>query len=336
MDTRPIALKDIVFDEGTQVRAAINQDVVAEYAGRMATGETFPAIVLFNDGNRYYLADGFHRVMAAHRNEWMSIRAEVRAGTKTDALWFALGANKANGQRMTTADKRHAILLAIKTWPDKGPTLIAEQIGCTDRWVREIRSEVTSDLPEKTIGKDGKSYSASHSTARHPKADEVEAALKAGERIHDISKSTGVSTRTVTAIGKAAGIDRGPDKSKASVAQRRKDVSAMAARGFTTRQIAQHIGIAATGVAKIAKQEGIVIHADRVVGKTVRHDANRIVEQMAMDAENLTADVDLIDFEEIDVEKLGGWIQSFKQSQKALGEFVKRLIKEQSKHGKAA
>ena len=41
---------------------------------------------------------------------------------QSDALWFALGANKTQGQRLSPADKKHAILLALKAWPDKsGP-----------------------------------------------------------------------------------------------------------------------------------------------------------------------------------------------------------------------
>ncbi len=69
-------------------------------------------------------------------------------------------ANTANAFQLTKADKRHAILLALQTWPDKGPSVIAAQLGCTDRWAREVRSEVSSDLPDRTTGKDGKSYLA--------------------------------------------------------------------------------------------------------------------------------------------------------------------------------
>lgn len=337
---KTVRLNEIAFDAGTQVRAEINQDVVAEYAGRQATGETFPPIVLFHDGATYYLADGFHRVMAAHRNEWMSIRADVKAGTKTDALWFALGANKANGQRLTSADKKHAILLALKTWPDRSINQIAEQIGVNQRYASEVKSQVsaTTNLPDRVTGKDGKSYPSSRpeSAARHPKAEEVESALRAGEKVTAIAKAVGIAPKTVTAIGKAAGIERGPDRSKAAVEQRRKDIADMARRGFTTRQISQHIGVSEPGVAQIAKDSSIVIHADRVVGKIKRHNSTRIVEQMVMDAENLTADVSLIEFGDLDKSKIGTWVESLKHSQRDLGDFVKRLIKEQSKHGQAA
>src|SRR5688500_13986666 len=95
-----VALHSIRTDAGTQVRAAINEDVVAEYADLMAGGVAFPPVVIFHDGSAAYLADGFHRVLAARRIGAASIVADVRAGTTTDALWYALGANNTNGQRL--------------------------------------------------------------------------------------------------------------------------------------------------------------------------------------------------------------------------------------------
>lgn len=128
---KSIRLADIVVDAGTQVRVAISEDVVSDYAEQMGNGIEFPAVVLFHDGNHYYLGDGFHRVMAARRAGWIDIGAEVRQGTQQDALWFALGANRENGQRLTAADKRHAIALALAAWPDRSMHQIADQIGCT-------------------------------------------------------------------------------------------------------------------------------------------------------------------------------------------------------------
>lgn len=129
---------------------------------RRTVAATFPPVVLFHDGTRYYLADGFHRFMAAQRNGSIDITADVRAGTKDDALWFALGANKKNGKRLTSTDLQHAIRLAFKTWPDKSTTMIAEQVGCTQRYVSTIHEQVrtTSNLADRVTGKDGKSYPA--------------------------------------------------------------------------------------------------------------------------------------------------------------------------------
>lgn len=103
----------------------------------------------------------------------------------------------------------------------------------------------------------------------------------------------------------------------------------MAARGFTTRQIAATLDITEPRIAEIAKAEGIVIHADRVMGKTKRIDPNRVIEQMAFQAASITADVDLIDFAAIDRARLPEWLSSLKSSRDQLGAFIRRLMKEQ-------
>lgn len=160
--TKIIAIKSIVIDGGTQARAAINEEVVTEYAERMAQGDKFPPVIVFHDGSRYHLADGFHRTLAAARNKQASIESDVRQGTLDDAVWFALGANRNNGQRLTRADVRHAVELALKRWPDKTQAAIAEQVGCVQQFVSRVQNELTTSgkltPPSTRKGADGKEY----------------------------------------------------------------------------------------------------------------------------------------------------------------------------------
>jgi hypothetical protein len=297
-----VRLDAIAFDAGTQIREAIDQAVVADYAEAMTDGARFPPVVLFHDGNQHYLADGFHRFMAAQRLQWRHIDALVNPGTKEDALWFALGANREHGMRMSGADKRHAIVLAYKAWSDKGTSEIAKQIGCSDRWVRMIRSEVTSELPEKTPGKDGKNYPTSK--PRQP------------ERV------------TPDRAGKL-------DTTKAGIAERKEQMRQLAADGHISRQIASVVGMSEESCRNTLRESGIDVPADRVVGKAKRHDSNRIVAQMVSDAENLAADVKLIDFSSLDRSRLMEWLRSLNESRDKFGAFIRRLMKEQQKHGEA-
>ena len=55
-----------------------------------------------------------------------------------------------------------------------------------------------------------------------------------------------------------------------------------------------------------------------------------------MDAENLTADVHLIDFSALDRAQIADWLDSLTQSRVKLGAFIKRLTQEQKQHGEAA
>ena len=189
-----VNLDAIVFDAGTQVRAAISESVVTDYAERMAEGDEFPPIVVFHDGTHFVLGDGFHRALAAKRNGATTIRATVKNGTKVDAIWFAFAVNRANGHRFTPADKKYAVLLALKTWPDKSQNQIAQQIGCDQAYVSRLKAEVMTShtLPDRVTGKDGKSY-----PARRPAPTSASHDAKVSKPADDRSEhqSSGVATR---------------------------------------------------------------------------------------------------------------------------------------------
>jgi hypothetical protein len=329
-----VRLDSIAFDAGTQIRAAIDQQVVSDYAEAMTNGAVFPPIVLFHDGNQHYLADGFHRFMAAQRIQAVDIPADVRAGTKDDALWFALGANKTNGKRLTDGDKRHAITLALQTWPDRSGARIAEQVGCSSMYVSTIKSglSTTLDLPKRVTGRDGISYPASPS-ARDATRMEAAALLKAGRSVEDVRKETGIGRDALMEIRHNLGLSM--DKSKSAVKDRSDKMRTMAAGGHTSRQIAATLGLSEEGCRRTLKREGIDVPADRAVGHIKRHDSNRIVEQIVADAENLTEGVNLVDFADLDRTQLADWVQSLQASRDKLGAFIRKLTKEQQ-HGEAA
>jgi ParB-like chromosome segregation protein Spo0J len=112
----------------------------------MTNGATFPPIVLFHDGNQHYLADGFHRFMAAQRLAFKDIDADVQPGTKEDALWFALGANRTNGNASPTRTKaRHRPRIADMAGYEHNE--IAEQLGCSSStYVSAVKGQVTRRL----------------------------------------------------------------------------------------------------------------------------------------------------------------------------------------------
>lgn len=331
-----IRLADVAFDAGTQIRSAIDQQVVADYAEAMTAGATFPPIVLFHDGNAHYLADGFHRFMAAQRIEWREIDADVRAGTKEDALWFALGANKTNGKRLSDQDKKHAIVLAIKTWPTKSMNEIAEQVGCSRKWVQDVRDQVatTSLLPASVTGRDGKVYPAK----RGPQIDQrqqIEELLRAGVEARRICKRLGVSPNTIAGVRRGLG-GRGIDLTAEGVKDRRDRMRQMAQEGHTSIQIADELGLSIGGCRDILQKASIDVPADKVTRNSKRHDANRILERIVMDAENLTEGVNLIDFADVHRDRIAEWLKSLSESRDKLGALIRRLMKEQQKHGEAA
>ena len=95
------------LDLSLQTRAGTDVDTINNYAEAMADGASFPDVTVFTDGKHYWLADGFHRVMAAKQNGKTTVAADVRKGTEDDAVVFGGTANNKQGKRPTRADVQH-------------------------------------------------------------------------------------------------------------------------------------------------------------------------------------------------------------------------------------
>jgi hypothetical protein len=160
--TKKLKLSEIVTDAGTQVRAGLNEATVADYAEALADGAKFPPVIVFHDGSLYIAADGFHRIHAAVRNGATHIECDVRKGSKLDALKFALGCNAHHGLRRTNADKRHAVGMALREFPNLSDRALAEMCIVSDHFIGDIRRESGAKRshlpPPPRIGKDGKTY----------------------------------------------------------------------------------------------------------------------------------------------------------------------------------
>lgn len=164
MQAEELYLDKIDIYGGTQARVATNDEAISSYADAMLEGSQFPPITVFYDGAKYWLADGFHRFLAAQRNVTPQILAEVHTGSRTDALKYALGANATNGIYRSNADKRNAVEIALEEWPNMSNTVISELCKVSDELVRRCRREMEKlerIEPQKQVtGKDGKQYPA--------------------------------------------------------------------------------------------------------------------------------------------------------------------------------
>lgn len=129
--------------EGMQTRVCLNRDVVKEYAEATTTGgATFPPIVVFRDElKNLWIGDGIHRLEAAKSTGQKTIAADLRDGSKGDALRFALKSNGTHGLRRTNADKAHAVKMAYESRMELGlpdvpaANLIAEIVGVSNHFV---------------------------------------------------------------------------------------------------------------------------------------------------------------------------------------------------------
>jgi hypothetical protein len=92
----------------------LKSSVVADYADAMAAGRVLPPIVVFWDGETYWLADGWHRCAAATGAGVSAIDCNVLKGGEREARLYACGANVENGLRRTVDDERAVVLMLLR------------------------------------------------------------------------------------------------------------------------------------------------------------------------------------------------------------------------------
>lgn len=116
MKTLTLACDNIIATSATQVRVKLNEDKIKEYQEDIENGAIMPALDVFAEkgSEAYYLADGFHRLLAYINAGREFVECDVHEGGLHDALVYALGANTAHGLRRTNADKVNAVRLALK------------------------------------------------------------------------------------------------------------------------------------------------------------------------------------------------------------------------------
>lgn len=146
---------DQLHPDSVQPREQMDLGAIADYSAAMLLGEEgqlvdlrgddWAPIVVYRDAEgKLWLADGFHRVRAARQAGHQGMQALVFAGTKSDALLHAVGANVRNGVRITNADKRRAVglLLDDARLSAKTDTEIAALCCVSQPFVSKLRGEL--------------------------------------------------------------------------------------------------------------------------------------------------------------------------------------------------
>jgi hypothetical protein len=153
-----LKIADVVVDERLQFRVVqIDKEVVREYVESLEAGAVFPPVVVFYDGRRYYLADGFHRIAAYKERSASTVEARVEQGTLRDAQLYAMRANVAHGLRATKADKRNAVafMLQDEEWRNWSNREIGRQCGVDGKTVQSVRVEIGAVSTVRTVSRGG-------------------------------------------------------------------------------------------------------------------------------------------------------------------------------------
>jgi hypothetical protein len=211
-----IPIASITINESEQVRAVgTDEEVAADYAEALGRGCVLPPVVVFDDGDKRYLADGFHTYEAHVLAGRSKIEAEVRKGTRRDALYFSCGANANHGKRRTNLDKRSVVEIMLRDpeWSKMSDNAIGKHCSVDHKTVAKLRSELTSDLgfpkSEVSSDRDGRTIDTSN-IGRAKQPDRAELTV----RREQSAMRTGRDGRTIN----TANIGRGrqPDDAVAN------------------------------------------------------------------------------------------------------------------------
>ena len=157
-----LSVDKIKCSKDVQPRVETDSNTVKEYAERIEAGDKLPPVVVYFDGEIYWLAEGFHRLAAYKKLGRKQIECIVIDGTKADAQWAALQSNKDHGKRRTNEDKARAVKMALAhpEGKDLSSRQIADLVGVSPAMVDKYRpkDEPTANgvQSRKRKGRDGR------------------------------------------------------------------------------------------------------------------------------------------------------------------------------------
>lgn len=140
-----------------------------------------PPCILYDQ--RLWLADGFHRWHAHKVLGAEAISAEVRDGSRRDALLFSLAANSAHGLQRGATDYRRAYDIACRNGlvDPTDSDGVARLLHCSGRWA--------SDLTERA-----------RAAAKAARDAEIIRLKDEGRTHREVAREVGVAPQTVTDV----------------------------------------------------------------------------------------------------------------------------------------
>lgn len=199
MVTKKIDINRIAVKDEIQQRIGLNEDCTNEYAEEIRNGANFPPLIVYDDGEKLLLADGFHRLAANLQAGVETVEATIYKGTEREATLHAVAANAAHGLRRTNADKKVAVttLLKDEEWGKWSDGQIAKNCRVSQPFVSKIRNELTQNGYEWSSTRkcaDGREMETSNIGAKSPDdtppGDDMSASGTEAEHTDDEERET--------------------------------------------------------------------------------------------------------------------------------------------------
>ena len=197
-----ILLSKLSLETNSQARVSTDEDTVAAYtevikSTRAWTMSDREKMVLFFDGETYFVGDGWHRLLAAGRAGKKSLPEtafDIRDGDAVDAMLYGMTAADTHGLRMTQKDKRRCVVYLL----DNGvrgvkqtQVQIAELAGVNVRTVKRIvkeRRDALSDDDDDDPGSSGEDDPSGEEDDNNGDIDPVD---EAKGSLHRMSETIG-------------------------------------------------------------------------------------------------------------------------------------------------
>ena len=200
----------------------------------------------------------------------------------------------------------------------------------------------TRDIVAPAVGMKPSRYAHAKTVVAAQDDPDPEVAATAKEATEDMDRTGKVETayrKVRAARGEASANDRiraakeqhpvetPSRRSRAEIEQKIATYNRMAAEGYSSRQISEAIGVENIGAFR-KRHELEQPAADASIGKTRKHDSNRIVEQTVIDLEGSAFALDLVRYEELDRSQFDYWVSSLTASIKSITTLRNQLKKE--------
>jgi ParB-like chromosome segregation protein Spo0J len=130
-----LAVKDIIVDPAIQIRRSNHELTIRRYEESF---DQLPPVVVFRTKEGLLLADGFHRVAAAQRLGRREIDAEIRTGSRENALEYAVVANTKNADPLTPEERDEGIRRLHQLHPRWPNQKIANAMSVSENTVRYV------------------------------------------------------------------------------------------------------------------------------------------------------------------------------------------------------
>lgn len=239
-------------------------------------------------------------------------RLKVSKEIQTDAEVMVRRTERALGQAIRAGQERGEIGRQYASGGPKRDYIRGSQVVHVDR-----DEERTAISPREFIQPGGETVDI-YALTDGVTDEQFDVAVEVAQEEGNVSRANVV--RKVREVKEATSYSEQQEAKWARVAE-------MADRGYTSAQIARELGVGESRLRASAKERGVDIRADRVVGRARRLDTNRILRQTLIDLEGVIAGLDLINPADIDPEEAHAWVDSLTQSIKALAK-ARTTIKE--------